>query len=90
VMIDSAFAFEAPQLSSGWIDTIDCETGRTRTISRHTLSQLASRAADWQRGVRQQAKSLDLDVVTIGTDHDRADIALSEFVAERRLRKTYN
>jgi uncharacterized protein (DUF58 family) len=90
VMIDSAFAFDAPHISSGWIDTIDCETGQTRTISRHTLSQLAARAAEWQDDVRQRAKSLDLDVVTIGTDHDRADIELSELVAERRLRKTYN
>ena len=36
------------------------------------------------------AKDLDLDVVTIGADEALADIALSEFVAERRLRKTYN
>ena len=36
------------------------------------------------------AKDLDLDVVQIGLDQTKADIALSEFVAERRLRKTYN
>jgi uncharacterized protein (DUF58 family) len=90
VLIDSAFAFEAPAIASGWIDTLDVETGESRTISRHTLRQLAARAHDWQDNVRRLAKELDLDVVGIGVDEAKTDIALSEFVAERRLRKTYN
>ena len=36
------------------------------------------------------AKDLDIDVVTIGADEAVADVALSAFVSERRLRKTYN
>ena len=36
------------------------------------------------------AKGLDLDVVRIGRDTAASDIALSEFVAERRLRKMFN
>jgi len=36
------------------------------------------------------AKDLDIDVVQVGLDQTKADIELSEFVAERRLRKTYN
>ncbi len=90
ILIDSAFAFDAPKISSGWIDTVDVETGETRTISRHTLRSLAERAHAWQDNVRRIAKELDLDVVTVGTDEAKADIHLSEFVAERRLRKTRN
>lgn len=90
VMIDSAFAFDAPAIASGWIDTVDVESGEQRTISRHTLRTLADRAAAWQDRVRALAKDHGLDVVTIGTDEARADVHLSEFVAERRLRKTYN
>lgn len=90
VMIDSAFAFGAPAIASGWIDTVDVESGEQRTISRHTLRTLADRAAAWQDRVRALAKDHGLDVVTIGTDEARADVHLSEFVAERRLRKTYN
>lgn len=90
VMIDSAFAFDAPAIASGWIDTVDVESGEQRTISRHTLRTLADRAAAWQGRVRALAKDHGLDVVTIGTDEARADVHLSEFVAERRLRKTYN
>jgi uncharacterized protein (DUF58 family) len=90
VLIDSAFAFEAPKISSGWIDTIDVETGEVRTISRHALTQYAERAQDWQANVCRLAKEYDLDVVTVGLDDAKATIELNEFVAERRLRKTYN
>lgn len=90
VLIDSAFAFEVPRISSGWIDTIDVETGETRTLSRHALAELADRARAWQAEVRRLAKDADLDVVTVGLDEAQADVTLSEFVAERRLRKTHN
>lgn len=90
VLIDSAFAFELPSISSGWIETVDVETGRARTISRRALRMMAARIRDYQADVRRAAKDLDLDVVPIGLDQAKADIALSEFVAERRLRKTYN
>jgi uncharacterized protein (DUF58 family) len=90
VLIDSSFAFDVPSVSSGWIDAIDVETGRVRTISRATLRQMADRAREWQESVQRTAKESGLDVVCIGRDTTRADVALSEFVAERRLRKTYN
>jgi uncharacterized protein (DUF58 family) len=90
VLIDSSFAFNLPRVSSGWIDTIDVETGRTRTLSRRALAELAERARDHQADVQRLAKELDVDVVRIGPDQTASDIALSEFVAERRLRKTYN
>lgn len=90
VLVDSAFAFDLPQVSAGWIDIVDVETGRTRTLSRRAFLKLAEAARDWQQGVRNIAKDLDIDVVIIGTDSAKSDIALGEFVAERRLRKTYS
>ena len=88
VLIDSAFAFDLPKISAGWIEIVDVETGRARTISRRTYAELGARAARWQDDVRGAAKELGLDVVTIGMDQTKSDIALSEFVVERRLRKT--
>ena len=88
VLIDSAFAFDLPKISAGWIEIVDVETGRARTISRRTYAELGARAARWQDDVRSVAKELGLDVVTIGMDQTKSDIALSEFVVERRLRKT--
>jgi len=90
VLVDSAFAFELPSISAGWIETVDVETGRARTISRRALGKMAARIREWQADIRRAAKELDLDVVSIGLDQAKADLALSEFVAERRLRKTYN
>jgi uncharacterized protein (DUF58 family) len=89
VLIDSAFAFDLPQVRAGWVEIVDVETGRARTISRRTYAQLADRARQWQEEVRRVAKARDIDVVTIGLDQTKSDIALSEFVAERRLRKTH-
>ena len=88
VMADSSFAFEVPHVSAGWIDAVDVETGRTCTLSRDSLSHLAVRIREWQGEVRRAAKELDLDVVQVGFDSTQADLALGEFVAERRLRKT--
>lgn len=90
VLIDSAFAFELPQVSAGWIETVDVESGRSRTMSRSALRKMAERVREWQAEVQRLAKEVDLDVVRIGLDSTKGDIALSEFVAERRLRKTYN
>jgi uncharacterized protein (DUF58 family) len=88
VLIDSTFAFEFPAVSAGWANAVDVETGRPRTLSRRTLTSLTDHVRRWQDTVRLAARDFDLDVVDVGIDHDRSDIALSEFVAERRLRKT--
>ncbi len=90
ILVDTAFAFDVEAISSGWIDILDVESGRTRTVSRRTAAQLADRVRDWQEHIRTVAKECDLDVVTVGVDQAKSDVALSEFVAERRLRKTYN
>ena len=90
VLIDASFAFAVPRVSAGWIQVVDVETGKARTLSRRTLQQLVDRIQAWQDDVRRAAKDADLDVVQIGPDQAASDIALSEFVAERRLRKIRN
>ena len=87
VLIDSAFAFELPSISAGWIEAFDVETGRARVLSRKALRTLSSRTRAWQDEVARKAKAVDLDVLRIGVDEQQTAIALSEFIAERRLRK---
>ena len=87
VLIDSAFAFELPPVSAGWIEGFDVETGRSRVMSRGSLKTLAARTRAWQDEVARMAKAADLDVLRIGVDEQQTAIALSEFIAERRLRK---
>ena len=88
IMIDSAFAYDLPPVSAGWVEVVDVETGAGRTVSRRGFAALARKARDWQATVRQMAKDLDVDLVTVGLDQAASDVAISEFVVERRLRKT--
>jgi uncharacterized protein (DUF58 family) len=88
VLIDSTFAFELPVTSAGWIETMDVETGRSRTLGRGAVRQLAARVREWQDEVERAAADLELDVVRLGRDEGQAAAALGEFVAERRLRKS--
>ena len=64
---------------------------RDRAVARD-VARRAARAARrargrWQDEVARMAKDADLDVLRIGVDEQQTAIALSEFIAERRLRK---
>ena len=87
VLIDSAFAFELPPVSAGWIEAFDVETGKSKVMSRTALRTLSARTRAWQDEVARMAKNNDLDVLRIGVDELQTAIAMSEFIAERRLRK---
>ena len=88
ILIDAAFAFELPSVSAGWIEAFDVETGRSRVMSRAAMSKLARRVREWQDDVERMAKNEGLDVLRLGLDPVQSVIALTEFVMERRLRKS--
>jgi uncharacterized protein (DUF58 family) len=88
ILIDAAFAFELPSISAGWIEAFDVETGRSRVMSRGAMSKLARRVREWQDDVVRMAKNEGLDVLRLGLDPVQSVIALTEFVMERRLRKS--
>jgi uncharacterized protein (DUF58 family) len=87
VLIDAAFAFEMPSVSAGWVEAVDVETGRTRTMSRGAFKAMAEQVRAWQTHVAAAAREAGVDLVRIGPDTTQSDIALAEFVGERRLRK---
>lgn len=87
VLVDAAFAFELPSVSSGWVEAFDVETGTTRTLSRREARGLRARVQAWQDEVASIARQADLDVLRLGTDQTKFDIALLEWVHERRLRR---
>lgn len=87
MMVDASFAFELPKVSAGWIEVYDVETGRTRMMSRRELGRQGERVRAWQDEVSKKAKALDLDVVRLGVNQVKFDVALIEWVAERRLRR---
>jgi hypothetical protein len=87
MIVDASFAFELPKVSAGWVEVYDVETGRTRMMSRRELSRQSERVKAWQDEVARQAKDNDLDVVRLSLDQVKFDVALIEWVAERRLRR---
>jgi hypothetical protein len=87
VMADVRFAYDLPDLSAGWIEAFDIETGRTRVFSRRELRRLAARVDEWQQQVMRLAREADLDCVRVGLDRWEMETALAKFAAERRLRK---
>ena len=90
VLVDSSSAFAMPDVSSGWIDVVDVETGRTRTLSRRRLAGLRAHVREWYDKLRHDAKDAGLDLVEVVPDQAKNEITLSEFIAERKLRKTSN
>lgn len=87
VLIDSAFAFELPSMSVGWVEAFDVETASSRVMSRGALRKMAQHVREWQDEVARMARDVGLDLLRLGPDQTQSDIALIEFVAERRLRK---
>jgi hypothetical protein len=57
VLIDSAFAFELPTVSAGWIEAFDVETGRARVMSRGQLSAMSAKTRRWQDECRGWPRS---------------------------------
>jgi uncharacterized protein (DUF58 family) len=86
-LVDASFAFELPAISAGWVEAFDVESGRSRVMSRRELRQMAPRVREWQDQVEKQAKDEGFDVLRLGQDQTKFDIALLEWVAERRLRR---
>jgi uncharacterized protein (DUF58 family) len=87
MIVDASFAFELPKVSAGWVEVYDVETGRTRMMSRRELARQSARVRAWQDEIARQAKDNDLDVIRLTVDQVKFDIALVEWVAERRLRR---
>jgi uncharacterized protein (DUF58 family) len=87
LMADVRFAYEVPDVSAGWIEAFDIESGETRVLSRRELRRLGDRVAAWQEDIVRTAGAAGLDVVRVGLDRWEMETALATFAAERRLRK---
>jgi uncharacterized protein (DUF58 family) len=87
IMADVRFAYQLPEVSAGWIEIFDVESGGTRVVSRRELRTLVARVEEWQQEIQRLARDADLDIVRVGLDRWEMETVLVNFVAERRLRK---
>ena len=85
VLVDSAFAFDLPPVSAGWVTGYDVETGRARLLSARELERLGERVREWQDGVERMARRHGLEVVRVAREAEHE--ALAEFLRGRKLRK---
>jgi uncharacterized protein (DUF58 family) len=86
-IVDASFAFDVPKVSAGWVEMHDVETGRSRVMSRRDARRMAAKVSAWQDEIAAMARGNGLDVVRLGLDQTLFDIALMEFVVERRLKR---
>ena len=87
VLVDSRYAFELPALSSGWIETVDVETGEQAMLSGEDLTQLSTRVASWQDAVEAAIKQRGLEVLRLQSNEETFHQQLVDFLATRRMRK---
>ena len=87
IMADARFAYQVPDVSAGWIEIFDVETGRTRVLSRREMRKLADRVEEWQQEIQRLAREAGLDIARVGLDRWEMETVLVNLVAERRLRK---
>lgn len=87
MVVDVGFAYRLPEVSAGWIEAFDVETGRERVLSRREFRRLAQRVDEWQQEILDQARDAGLDAMRVGLDRWEMENTLVEFLAERRLRK---
>jgi len=86
-MVDASFAYDVPQVSAGWLEMHDVESGRSRVMSRREARRMAARVRQWQDDIVRTARGSGLDVLCLGLDQTEFDVALTEFVIQRRLRR---
>ncbi len=86
-IVDASFAYDVPKVSAGWVEMHDVETGRSRVMSRREARRMATRVRQWQDDIVRKARGSGLDVLPLALDQTEFDIALTEFVIQRRLRR---
>jgi uncharacterized protein (DUF58 family) len=87
VMADSAFAFEFPAISAGWIGCVDSETGARADLSRSQIMELPRLIRNHQDAVADYAERADMEVLRVLPDMEPFQTAMVDFFLERRLRR---
>ncbi|MBN2437451.1 MAG: DUF58 domain-containing protein [Deltaproteobacteria bacterium] len=88
VMADSAFAFELPEISAGWIGCVDSETGARVELSYSQVRELPRLIRNHQDAVEDYAERMDLEVLRVLPDAEQFQSAIVDFFLERRLRRS--
>ena len=84
-LVDAAFAFDIPKVSTGWVEGYDIESGHSRILSATEVEALSRRVRHWQDDTEARARACGLDVVRVRPGDEHA--TLSRFLSARRIQK---
>lgn len=87
VMADSAFAFELPPISAGWVGCVDSETGERLHLSHLQMRELPRLVRRHQDAVVDHAERADMEVLRVLPDAEPFLSTIVDFFLERRLRR---
>jgi uncharacterized protein (DUF58 family) len=87
VMADSAFAFEFPAISAGWVGCADSETGANVHLSHSQIRELPRFIRRHQDAIVDYAEQADMEVLRALPDAEPFQSAIIDFFLERRLRR---
>ena len=87
VMADSAFAFDLPAISAGWIGCMDSESGARIDLSASQVKALPGLIRKHQDAVAEYAERMDLEVLRVLPGAEPFQSAIVDFFLERRLRR---
>ena len=87
VMADSAFAFDLPAISAGWIGCMDSERGARIDLSASQVKALPGLIRKHQDAVAEYAERMDLEVLRVLPGAEPFQSAIVDFFLERRLRR---
>lgn len=87
VIIDSSFLFDLPEVSSGWIECLDAEDGKTIVLSRAEFMKMSERVVAYQNSIIQKAQKVGIEILKVGQDKNKFYNDLTEFFFNRRTRR---
>lgn len=87
VMADSAFAFELPEISAGWVGCVDSETGARVDLSYSQMRALPGLIRRHQDAVMDYTERADMEVLRVLPAAEEFQSTIVDFFLERRLRR---
>ncbi len=85
VMVDSAFAFDVPPVSSGWIECCDVERGNTLLLSSKQIRRIPGLAKAKQDAIQKRSNQYGVDCVRVHPEQEGWREDLIDFFFVRRL-----
>lgn len=90
LVLDSASFFRLPDVSSGWVQVQDVESGRRLTLSQKALEDLPRQIYEHQQNILKTAKDYGLGAVLLKSDQSKLRWQLMDLFLQRKQHKKFS